>query len=224
MSTPSVDIIDLLAGIAPGSPLAAVRDQRAQARENAQRSFTALLEPENPGSFPLRERYAVAAYIAQLHGFAEAAEFYGDLLGDEDPELVDLVASAASASAARGPVGEYREPGLHAESTPAPHWAPDAASAAQFGPRIAAALGHTHLLVFRPREASPAALASLVDAGFSPDDIVTLSQLISFLSFQLRAAWGLRVLAATSSAAPATASAADGTAHTIAHHSAGGTR
>ena len=43
--TASADIIDLLAGIAPGDPLTAVRDQRAQARENAQRSFTALLEP-----------------------------------------------------------------------------------------------------------------------------------------------------------------------------------
>ena len=40
--TASADIIDLLAGIAPGDPLTAVRDQRAQARENAQRSFEAL--------------------------------------------------------------------------------------------------------------------------------------------------------------------------------------
>jgi uncharacterized protein YciW len=32
-----------------------------------------------------------------------------------------------------------------------------------------------------------------VDAGWSADDIVSLSQLVAFLSFQLRVAWGLRV-------------------------------
>ena len=99
--TACADIIDLLAGIAPGDPLTAVRDQRAQARENAQRSFTALLEPEDPGTFALAERYAVAA-------------------------------------------------------------------------------------------------------SWSADDIVSLSQLVAFLTFQLRLTWGLRALAAASVLALAT--------------------
>ena len=60
------DIIDLFAGITPGSPLAAVRDQRPQAREQAQRSFVALLEPADPGNVGLAERYAVAAFEADL--------------------------------------------------------------------------------------------------------------------------------------------------------------
>lgn len=193
MTAASADIIDLLAGIAPGDTLSAVRDQRAQARENAQRSFAALLEPEDAGTFPLAERYAVAAFVAQLHAFAEAADFYGDLLGDEAPGLTDAVAAAARSAAATGPFGAYREPGLRSESTTGAHWSADAT----LGARLAAALTHAHLLVFRPRESSPEALRALVDVGWSADDIVSLSQLIAFLSFQLRVAWGLRVLART---------------------------
>ncbi len=193
MTAASADIIDLLAGIAPGDALSTVRDQRAQARENAQRSFAALLEPAEAGTFPLAERYAVAAFVAQLHGFAEAADFYGDLLGDEAPDLAGAIAAAARSAAATGPFGAYREPGLRSESTAGASWSADPA----LGVRLAAALTHVHLLVFRPRESSPEALRALVDAGWSADDIVSLSQLIAFLSFQLRVAWGLRVLART---------------------------
>ena len=197
--TACADIIDLLAGIAPGDPLTAVRDQRAQARENAQRSFTALLEPEDPGTFALAERYAVAAFVARLHGFDAATAFYDDLLGDEAPELVGVVAAAAAATATQGPYVAYREPQLAGESTAGPRWTArevDAAASGSLGPRLAAALAHTHLLVFRPREARADALRALVAASWSADDIVSLSQLVAFLAFQLRLAWGLRVLAA----------------------------
>ncbi|GAA4058783.1 hypothetical protein GCM10023065_05200 [Microbacterium laevaniformans] len=209
MSTPTADIIDLLAGIAANDPLAAVRDQRAQARENAQRSFEALLEPSAPGTFALAERYAVASFVSQLHGFAEATAFYGDLLGDEAPALIAVVADAATDAAATGPFGAYREPNLQDESTDGVRWAADAETAAALGPRLSAGLAHTHLLVFRPREVRAEALQALVDAGWSPDDIVSLSQLVAFLSFQLRVAWGLRVLAAAS--APLATSAASAT-------------
>ncbi|MER7797854.1 CMD domain protein [Microbacterium sp. NPDC096154] len=190
-TAPQADIVDLLAGIAPGSRLDAVRAQRPQARENAQRSFAALLEPAEPGAFPLGERYAVAAFVADLHGFDRAAEFYADLLADEDPALVGVVAAAAADGASSGPYGVYREPGLARESASGPAWS---APADDLGPRLAAAFTHAHLLVFRPREASAAAIRALVEAGWSADDIVTLSQLVSFLSFQLRLAWGLRAL------------------------------
>ena len=68
-----------------------------------------------------------------------------------------------------------------------------------FGGRLSAALEHAHLLVFRPRDASPAALQSLLDAGWSTTDIVTLSQLVAFLAFRIRVIVGLRALAAAPS-------------------------
>ena len=60
----SADIIDVLADVPSVTDL---RAGRAQARENAQRAFAALLEPEKPGTFTQAERYAVAAFTALLH-------------------------------------------------------------------------------------------------------------------------------------------------------------
>ena len=53
------------------------------------------------------------------------------------------------------------------------------------------------MLVFHPRDAAPAHLQALIDAGWSTTGIVTLSQLVAFLAFQIRAVTGLRALAAT---------------------------
>jgi CMD domain protein len=65
------------------------------------------------------------------------------------------------------------------------------------GTKLAAALAHAHLLVFRPRDASPAAMQALLDAGWSSTAIVVLSQLVAFLSFQVRSVVGLRTLGAS---------------------------
>jgi CMD domain protein len=65
------------------------------------------------------------------------------------------------------------------------------------GARLAAALEHVHLLVFHPRDASPADMQRLLDAGWSSTAIVTLSQLVAFLSFQIRTIAGLRTLGAS---------------------------
>ena len=51
---------------------------------------------------------------------------------------------------------------------------------------MTAALAHVHMLVFHPRDASPASLQALLDAGWSNTGIVTLSQLVAFLAFQIR--------------------------------------
>jgi CMD domain protein len=66
------------------------------------------------------------------------------------------------------------------------------------GPRLAAAFEHVHMLVFHPRDAAPASLQALLDAGWSTTGIVTLSQIVAFLSFQIRVVIGLRTLAGRS--------------------------
>ena len=55
---------------------------------------------------------------------------------------------------------------------------------------------HAHFLVFHPRDAQPQRLRALEAAGWSADDIVVLSQLVAFLSFQIRVVAGLGVLSA----------------------------
>ncbi|MBO1768622.1 CMD domain protein [Agrococcus sp. TF02-05] len=199
------DVIDHLAGIRPGSPLARIRLLRPDAREHAQRSFLALLEPDEPGQLRLVDRYAVAAFVALLHDAStersRASAFYLELLADEaEPAIVDAVARAADSARASGPYGRYRESALHGESVVGPAAALDRAA---LGAPLAAALEHAHLLTLHPRDARPEALRALEAAGWGADAVVSLSQLVAFLAFQLRLVHGLRVLAAHRAAAPA---------------------
>lgn len=195
------DIIDTLAGIEAGSELAAVRDLRPQARENAQRSFAVLLEPADPAGVSLLERYAIAAYSVALQASGSpAADFYRELLaeeaGDDGERLASAVTQAAQRDRQRGPYGVYREPWHERESAPDPSVRYDDSSVpAGLPSRLAAALEHTHLLSLHPRDARPRHLRRLESAGWSADDIVTISQLISFLAFQVRVVDGLRALA-----------------------------
>ncbi len=61
-------------------------------------------------------------------------------------------------------------------------------------PRLAPALAFARLLTFTPVEATPSALEALIRAGWSLRGIVTLAQLIAFVSFQSRLVVGLRLL------------------------------
>ncbi len=195
MSERPSDIIDQLVGIAPGSPLDALRGRRPQARANAERSYRELFEPQATDGLPLRERLAVAAFVARLHGAEPTAGHYERLLAEKTGDSV-AIATAAASAAAQGPYGRYASPELRTEDREGPIWRPDAQLTAALGPRLAAALQHAHGLVFHPRDASPEALGALLAAGLSTTEIVTLSQIVAFLAFQIRVIEGLRVLAA----------------------------
>ncbi|NUW44695.1 CMD domain protein [Nonomuraea rhodomycinica] len=194
----STDIIDRLAGIEPGSPLDGLRRRRPDAREHAQRGYLALFPQDTgggTGEVSLVERYAVAAFVAGLHRDPASARHYDDLLSAHDPDLAAAVSAEVEAATATGPYGIYPEGPLAAESVPGPvHRVGDRAA---LGERLAAALEHAHLLVFRPREADPQALRALARAGWSTTGVVTLSQLVSFLTFQIRVVAGLRLLRTT---------------------------
>ncbi|WP_051388917.1 CMD domain protein [Arthrobacter sp. 35W] len=195
------DAVDTALGIEPGSYLDKLRNRRPTTRENAQASHEALFNPEDDSEVTRTERHALAAFIARLHGDTALASLHreGLLASDSGPAtgtaLADAIDQAATAGATSGPYGHYREEGpLQGENTPGLRYVVPTPLAAELGPRLTAALEHAHLLVFRPREASPEALATLHRAGWSTDAIVTLSQLVAFLAFQLRVAAGLRVL------------------------------
>ncbi|HEX3881497.1 MAG TPA: CMD domain protein [Stellaceae bacterium] len=190
------DIIDRLVGIEPGSPLDAIRGRRPTAREQAQASYTALFAPEAAGGVSATERFAVASFVTSLNGEAETAMFYAAGLAESGASagLRQAVDTAIVAATGQGPYGSFPTGPLSREDTPGPahRLAPD--TRATLGPRLAAAFEHVHLLVFHPRDAAPAALQPLLDAGWSTTDIVTLSQIAAFLSFQSRVVAGLRVL------------------------------
>lgn len=191
------DIIDLLSGAA-GSEVAKLRDLRPEAKANAEKSFVALLEPEQASGFSALERYAVAMYVAGLHRHDGAVAFYGDLLADELEEdqdrFFDTVRAAIASGAAQGPYGEFREPGLIARSEKGPSISNES-FAEVLGERLVAAFDVAHLMVLHPRDSRPEVIGRLSGAGWNADATVSLTQLVSFLCFQLRVAHGLAVLA-----------------------------
>ncbi|SDT07535.1 CMD domain protein, Avi_7170 family/alkylhydroperoxidase domain protein, Avi_7169 family [Brevibacterium siliguriense] len=198
------DIINLLAGIAANDPLDELRGHRAQAKENAQLSFEALLEPADPKGVSFRDRYAIAAFTAGLLGSTRAEEFYRDLLRDEDESVswavAELLDEATAPAGTAGPYGIFESTALAEENVPGPWLAPAEATAARLGEKLVAGLEFAHLLVLHPRDSRPGHLALLIEAGWDEDGIVTLAQLVSFLNFQIRISTGLAALTEAASA------------------------
>ena len=95
------DVIDALVGIAPGSPLDAIRARRPEARTHAQASYRALFAPDSPGHVTVQERFAVGTFVAGLHGAAATHAFYA-------AELAASGAPAAIGRRSRPPSAEAR--------------------------------------------------------------------------------------------------------------------
>ena len=191
------DVIDALVGITSGSPLDAIRARRPEARAHAQATYRALFAPESPGNVSAQERFAVGAFVAGVHGATAIADCYAERLAESGASaaLKEAIDAAVKEARTNGPYGRYPAGPLSREDTAGSSYRVGAAIRRTLGPRLAAAFEHAHMLVFHPRDAAPAALQALLDAGWSTTDIVTLSQIVAFLSFQIRVIAGLRTLA-----------------------------
>ena len=194
MTAPIVDVVDTLTGAVSDGVVTAVRSIRPVTREQLQASYDALFDPVDDSDVSLTERLLIAAFATRLTGADATADHYARLAADADGSAASVIASLADRAGTSGPFGRYREAGLAAEGTDGLRFSVPEDARAQLGDRLAAALEHTHLLVYRPREAADAALQRLLDAGWTVSGIVTLSQLVAFLAFQQRVVAGLRVL------------------------------
>ena len=192
------DVIDTLAGIEPGSPLDAIRSQRLQARQHAQASYDSLFKPKSEADATRLERIAIACFVAGLHGRPEMETFYGRALAEAAAPAAwkGTIAAAVAVAKGQGPYGHYPKGPLSAEDKAGPIFKIAAAERTALGPKLAAAFEHAHMLVFHPRDAAPTYLQALIDAGWSTTGIVVISQLVAFLSYQIRVVAGLRVLKA----------------------------
>lgn len=199
MTTATPDIVDVLVGVSEGDALDLLRRRRPVTREQLQASHDALFAPIDDSDFALAERLLVAAFATRATADDETAAYYADAATAADPERAATVLAEASAAATAGPFGTYAEAGLQSESTDGRRYEPGIAARDALGEHLTAAIAHAHLLTARPREADGAAQARLLDAGWTADGIVTLSQLVSFLAFQQRVAAGLRILSAPTS-------------------------
>lgn len=159
------DVLNALLHIEDGSPLAELRAGRPEATVHAQGSYDALFTA--PPATPLSpaERFATALYVAHLHAEPALVEHYrSGLRGTADGS--DQLAEAVMAG-------------------------PDIPSLSE---RLRAILSHVELLVLRPAAATPADLHGLQAAGLTDAAIVTLSQIIAYVSFQVRVLMGLSLL------------------------------
>ncbi|CAM4016770.1 CMD domain protein [Bordetella tumbae] len=114
----------------------------------------------------LVERLLVALYASRLTPSAELAAHYREQL------------QAAGAENSLIELAEQGEPG----NAPTP--------------RLAAVLTFTRKLIEKPVEGDRDALLTLPQAGLSTPEVVTLSQLIAFLSYQVRLVAGLKAMKA----------------------------
>lgn len=177
----SIDVINALTDIAPDSRLADLRSQRPEATEHAQGSYTALFDPLEPVGLNPVERFAIALHVATIHESPETiTHFKARLLAcGADPEVVTAAAAPAS------PVEV----------------------SASISPRLRAALRHAELVTRRPVDATRDDLQLLADAGLATVEIVVLSQIVAFVSFQVRVVAALQLLGAGSNPAAAPAGA-----------------
>lgn len=165
-TTPPADVIDYLAQITPGSKLAALRAERPVLVRATQGSHMALFEPDDLGNVSHRERDGLALRVAALTPSPELVAWHRERLQQQGEDAATIAAFEAGSSST----------GLT--------------------DREVALLRQGELLANTPGQASPDDIAALQDAGFTPRDIVTISQLIAFVSFQARLLVGLRLVGA----------------------------
>lgn len=169
MSRPAVatrDMIDAILGPGRDGRIAALRAQHPTQAEELQAYYLALFEPDaaSLAAFPLVDRALVAVRVASHTGSAAVADWYASLARD--------------AGVPAETITRVRDVGIPwSDQTP-----------------LGAALRHADLLTTRPSAAQATDLQALKDAGFAPAGILSLSQTIAFVSYQLRLIAGLRAL------------------------------
>src|SRR5215212_1815630 len=180
-TTTTDDVISALAGVTPGSAAAELRSQRPEAMQHAQGSYTALFDPAELVGLSPAERFAIALRVATIHAAAEAADHYRRRLL-EAGAVPEIVAAAALEDAGSG-------------SQPDP----------EVPIRLQVIFRHVDLLSTHPVDATPDDLQALADAGLATVEIVVLSQIIAFVSFQVRVVAALQLIAGRPSEPPSPA-------------------
>jgi CMD domain protein len=189
------DLIDDIVGIQPGTALDDLRAKRPVARSDAQATYDGLITaPADLERASAAERAAIGYWVAALSHADGLAAHYRGLIDGLDGDARRAVDAALPSATTTGPYGVYAAGPLSVEDEDGLRWAAPADLRDAVGARLAAALEHAHLLTYRPRESSADALQALLDAGWTTDGVVTVSQLVAFTHFQLRVIAGLTVL------------------------------
>jgi uncharacterized protein YciW len=159
------DIVLNIAGIEPGSRLAAAIHARANIFELTQKTHDAALCPAEPGGLSHALRAAHAVRIARLNGDQDFERHFAELL------------EQAGADTATQHVADLGFDGGG-------------------NARTKALIRHVDLVAADPKSASGSDIELLRQAGVPDADIVRLSELIAFVSYQIRVVAGLKLMRA----------------------------
>jgi len=163
------DTMDHLAGVAAGGPVAQLRAARPEVVRASEASDRALLVPDDLGGVSVIERAMIAYRVGLRTPSAALAQWHGEqlrALGVSDATLTAL---------AQFPDANSEDHALT--------------------PRLRTILSHADRITDAPGAATAADIAALKAAGLTPREIVTVSQLIAYLSYAARMIVGLRLLA-----------------------------
>ena len=158
-------VIPRTAGIAPGSTVAEALARRERVLQLSQQSHDALLSPAEPGGLSLALRAAIATRVAATN---------------EDEALTAHYRALLDAAEGASDVLPLADPA---------HQPPPEAE-----PWLAAVIGHADLLASAPQTSSKATIDALQAAGVVDADIVRLTQLVGFVTYQAGLIAGLRLL------------------------------
>lgn len=162
----TTDVVNAILDVDENSPITRLRNQKPDLVRELQDYYLSIFEPtvSSAEALPVNDRLLVAVRVASHTGSTAVADWYGRL-------AIDAGASPDALDRTRN----IQTPEIGETS-------------------LGAALRHADLLTTRPADARQDDLQALKDAGFSPSGIVSLSQTIAFVSYQLRLIAGLRAL------------------------------
>jgi CMD domain protein len=166
----TADAVNAILGIDESSPIAQLRNQKPQLVTELQEYYDSLFVPsaDSAAELPLADRFVVAVRVASFTNSEAVAAWYANL-ADQAGVSAETIAQTRDTTSA---------------------WTGDSP--------LDAAIRHTDLLTTSPSDARPESLQALKDAGLTPAGIVSLSQTIAFVNYQLRLIAGLRAFGGNS--------------------------
>ena len=160
----TADVIDQIIGGDPSGRIAALRAQKPELADELQAYYRSIFAPadRSAAEFPLIDRALVAIRVAAHTGSTAVVDWYARL-AEENGADPALIARAKDVDSP---------------------WDDDTT--------LGAAIGRADLVTLRPADTQAADIQLLKDAGLNPAGILSLSQTIAFVNYQLRLIAGLR--------------------------------
>jgi uncharacterized protein YciW len=162
----SRSLIPRIAAVEATSPLATALDERTSILDLSELSHHAVIHPDDPGGLSLGLRVALATRVAATNEDGPLTEHYRAVL--------DIAADVPPE------VRELMDPG-HQPASEAGAW-------------LIAVVAHADRLTSVPETSTATTIEALQAAGVDDADIVRQTQLIGFVTYQVRVIAGLRLI------------------------------